>query len=437
MSGADLAPHDQRPPHVIRRADEQNRRPAVLAQDLVHEHDVLVRVGRRAARARWRRPARPDRSPASRIDLGFAEAVDVAGRQHEVTSRSRPCRARRPASRRSCGAAAGLARFADAAGEHDDRVGRRRRRLTLCSGAATHHTRFVWNTSRYSAASAASATCATCVRASRYTRRSVSSQPLLRRRAPLDRRRRSAPSSPRCGSASCSRAPRRCAAPISAGGEPVSDRRIAAANASASAATSTIVAVLGVEPADLRQIGRDDRNAHRQVFVQLRRIDVRRVVGEPVRHDADVEPLDVPRHLGVRHAARAAGRSGSVRASRRRSAPDRRARSVTSGIRAATAAMQRPDRPTDAGRRRSRRSAASATARSAGGGSSLWRTRSNRSRLTPNGNRCTRSLSSAARCAQLLRRHEHEVGLPEQLLLRSRTIRLARRASSTARSSMQ
>ena len=40
------------------------------------------------------------------------------------------------------------------------------------------------------------------------------------------------------------------------------------------------LAVLGVEAPDLRQIGRHDRNAHHQVLVQLRRIDVRRVVAQ-------------------------------------------------------------------------------------------------------------------------------------------------------------
>ena len=51
------------------------------------------------------------------------------------------------------------------------------------------------------------------------------------------------------------------------------------------------------------EIRRHDRNAHHQVLVQLRRIDVRRVVGQPVRHDADVEALHVARQLGMRPLA--------------------------------------------------------------------------------------------------------------------------------------
>ena len=84
---------------------------------------------------------------------------------------------------------------------------------------------------------------------------------------------------------------------------PFSAWRMAAANASAVAATDDDVAVVAVEAANLRQVRRDDRNAHAEVFVQLRRIDVRGVVGEQVRHDADVELLHVLRQVGMRALA--------------------------------------------------------------------------------------------------------------------------------------
>ena len=57
------------------------------------------------------------------------------------------------------------------------------------------------------------------------------------------------------------------------------------------------VPVLGVEPADLRQVGGHHRDAHRQVLVQLGRVDVGGVLGQPVGHDADVEAFHVARQL--------------------------------------------------------------------------------------------------------------------------------------------
>ena len=58
-----------------------------------------------------------------------------------------------------------------------------------------------------------------------------------------------------------------------------------------------------VEAANFRQIGRDDGNAHREVLVQLGRIDVGGVVGQQIRNNSDVEPLDVSRHIVVRPLA--------------------------------------------------------------------------------------------------------------------------------------
>ena len=58
--------------------------------------------------------------------------------------------------------------------------------------------------------------------------------------------------------------------------------------------------MLRVEPANLRQIGRDDRDPHHEILVQLRRIHVQRVLRDAIRHDADVESLHVRRHDVVR-----------------------------------------------------------------------------------------------------------------------------------------
>ena len=60
------------------------------------------------------------------------------------------------------------------------------------------------------------------------------------------------------------------------------------------------LAMLLVEAADLEQVGGHDRDTHDQVFVELGRIDIRRVFGDAVRHQADVEALHIARQLSVR-----------------------------------------------------------------------------------------------------------------------------------------
>ena len=57
--------------------------------------------------------------------------------------------------------------------------------------------------------------------------------------------------------------------------------------------------MVGVEATDFREIGRHDRSAHRQILVQLGRIDVGGVLAEPVGHESDIERFDVARHVRV------------------------------------------------------------------------------------------------------------------------------------------
>src|SRR5204863_574164 len=58
-----------------------------------------------------------------------------------------------------------------------------------------------------------------------------------------------------------------------------------------------------VEAPDLRQIGGDDRETHDQVLVELRWVDVRRVLREAVWDDPDVEAFDISRDVFVRPLA--------------------------------------------------------------------------------------------------------------------------------------
>ena len=221
--------------------------------------------------------------------LGFAEAVDVARRQHQHRRvaglvqidrllRGAPARRRRPCPTR----------------RRRRRTRRSRRPATAAPTASAarraHQSRLVSERRADRRRPAPSTTWATRVRvpAVDAPQRLV---PSLARVAA----RRSMPSSISaliaamrlCQLLACATSMRRST--LRAATEPPSAARIAAANASASAATDTMSPCSALKR---RISGRSVATTGMpidEILVQLRRVDVGGVLGQPVRHDADVE----------------------------------------------------------------------------------------------------------------------------------------------------
>jgi hypothetical protein len=62
-----LLPHQQRTPHVVGRADQEDAFPPVLAEDVVHELHHLVGVDRALLEPESRKPAPPDSTASARM----------------------------------------------------------------------------------------------------------------------------------------------------------------------------------------------------------------------------------------------------------------------------------------------------------------------------------------------------------------------------------
>ena len=283
---------------MVRGADEQNRAPVVIAQDVVDVDDVLIGVRRSLLEedgGRGHALADGLRQHVLRLE----EAVRVSGREDQIAGLSAPIQIDRRLEPLG-GAAAGFRRFPDTAGEDDDRVGRPRRVDDL--QRRRHPPEQVRVEDQHV-----------------HGRHRENRRGGVRPRPAVHAAQRFVPT------------PLRCVAPLEAfvdqsihGGNPslptvflrhrdaalhlgpgrvvehAADRRRECVGV---ARHGHHAAVFGVEAPDLRQIGGHDRQAHDQVLVELRRVDVRGVLGEPVRHDPDVEPFDVSRDLIVRPLA--------------------------------------------------------------------------------------------------------------------------------------
>ena len=267
--GRGLAPRQQRAPHVIRRADEQDAAPAVPLQN-------PARAARRSRACCWPPASRTIASGGTPLATASAFMTSASLKARHLARREDHARrvARLIEIDRLLDAllvpAAGSAGFADAAGKHDDGVGRLRRARR--SAAVTPPTR--------RAASGTAAGRAPPRRRSPGTRGCARRGTRGAADPPSVPCRLLARSAPRSMSA-CMRSTRRsqlfsCATLMRRSDAPrrrccASSARTSRSNPSASAATRTMSPCSCVEAANLAQVGRDDRTAHRQVLVQLRR----------------------------------------------------------------------------------------------------------------------------------------------------------------------
>ena len=302
--------------------------------------DVLVGVGRPALRAR----SRPAGTP-----LATATAFITSASRSVNTKPDEKITARRIAGAVQIDrlrdalleAAAGLARLADAAGEHDDGVRGRGGADTSAAARLATTPRGVEDQQVDRPRSADDRLHGPAPRARDTGARSRSSHPAAR--SPLAR---SAASSISADIAAMRAvpavrlAPPRCGArspPAATGGVSVRGSRRRTRRRPRRRSHDRRRARALKRRISARSVG-DHRNPHHQVFVQLRRIDVRGVVGDAVRHQADVEPAHVARQLGVRPLAEQVHVRAAPSAARRRLAPaDQRERHVAAAARATAA----------------------------------------------------------------------------------------------------